>query len=240
MKIFLINLGRSVQRLEAMTAALAAVGLPFERFAAIDGNAADELPFLRFDDERSRWVRGIALAPGERGAAASHVALWRRCVELAEPIVVMEDDVYVGGALPAVLETVAGRVERYGLLRLFMFFPRPSRVVESLGGIEIARYRRGGTGLQCYAIAPPAAAALLAGASPMLFPVDVYVERFWVHGVIPYAVHPFPVGLRDYAEFPSEIGYRQERQRSPGRRLRREVFRAVDDARRALFNLTHR
>lgn len=240
MNIVVISLERSTRRREAMAAELAKAGLAAEWFAAVDGAAADARSDIRFDQRRSERVRGLALSPGERGAAASHVALWRRCVDRNEPLVIMEDDILLGPGLPAALGAVAQRLDRYGLIRFFMFFPRRHRVEETIGEWQIARYWRGGTGLQCYAIAPAAAAALVSRASPMIFPVDLYLERFWEHGVIPYAVHPFAVGIRDYGEFPSEIGYRQARQRRLGTRLVREIFRARDDARRVLFNAVHR
>jgi len=63
------------------------------------------------------------------------------------------------------------------------------------GQQRLVRYRKGPVGTQCYAISPDGARALLRHADRWTEPVDRYIDRFWLHGVHSYAIHPFPVGL---------------------------------------------
>lgn len=57
------------------------------------------------------------------------------------------------------------------------------------------RYRKGPVGTQCYALSPAGAQALLRHADTWLEPVDRYIDRFWLHGIQSYALHPFAVRL---------------------------------------------
>ena len=103
---------------------------------------------------------------------------------------------------------------------------------------EACGYLRGPAGAQCYSLSPAAAAALLAGADRWLEPVDLYMDRFWEHGVACKALMPYQAFEMDQTVMPSSIGARAFHRRGIAK-WRREFNRAWDDAARFAYNLTH-
>lgn len=108
MKAFVINLDRSPERLAFMRDQLAALGLPFERFPAVDGralSAADRA--ARFSRVRSFVAAKKRLSDAEIGVALSHVGCCRRLVAGRLPYaLVLEDDVRLRADFPATLRRV--------------------------------------------------------------------------------------------------------------------------------------
>jgi GR25 family glycosyltransferase involved in LPS biosynthesis len=87
-EVFVINLDRSVERMEQFTRLNAHV-LGINRFSAIDGAALSRDALLK---------DGIVLedcpySAGTLGCALSHVSLWRMSVQTGRAVTVMEDDV---------------------------------------------------------------------------------------------------------------------------------------------------
>lgn len=91
MKVFLVNMDRSTDRLEIMLKRLSTLGLEFERVAAVDGSKLT-------DAERSRvlspnWRYPYSLTPGEVGCFLSHKKCWQRLIDSGESwALVLEDD----------------------------------------------------------------------------------------------------------------------------------------------------
>ena len=56
------------------------------------------------------------------------------------------------------------------------------------------RFDKGPQGTVAYALTSGAAATLLEHASTWREPVDNYIDSFWVHGLLPIGVIPYPVG----------------------------------------------
>jgi glycosyl transferase family 25 len=87
MKVVYINLDRSRDRQAAFVARNAHLA-NLERFAAIDGAWADRQAL-----EASGVIRQpLAYSDGAIGALLSHLSLWRRCIELDQPLTIAEDD----------------------------------------------------------------------------------------------------------------------------------------------------
>ena len=72
-------------------------------------------------DRNTKMQSDLAMSDGERGCAASHLALWRRCVERNGPLLVLEDDLdfadssegapTVGDAARALVATLGAALE---------------------------------------------------------------------------------------------------------------------------------
>ena len=100
---YYINLSQRQERNRKMQARCRAAGVFATRFEAVTGDCASDADVsrewnttlnARFDNAMMPG-RIATLTPGERGCAASHVALWRQCVAAAGPLLVMEDDLVV-------------------------------------------------------------------------------------------------------------------------------------------------
>ncbi|MEZ9269059.1 glycosyltransferase family 25 protein, partial [Vibrio splendidus] len=92
-KIFVINLESSIERKENISRQLDELSLSFELFSAVDGRTSPPHPLLKYyNDNLSQTYRAKTLSAGQLGCYASHYLLWKKCVELNQPIIVIEDD----------------------------------------------------------------------------------------------------------------------------------------------------
>ena len=240
MRLFVINLERLPERRRIVEDDLGRFGLDYEIFPAIDGSRGEHEGISRADEAACLRNYGAPLIPGEIATFASHYLLWKRCLEAGEPFTIMEDDVQLAPGFPDALALAAERINEHRYLRLAGLKDRPYRVLETIGESQkLVRFLRGPTGCQCYSVSPAGAAALLAGADRWIEPVDLYVDRFWQHGVESKALMPFEAFEIDHAKLASSIGQRDFR-RTGMAKFRRELNRIKDDAARVAYNLTHR
>jgi len=90
MKIFYINLDKNTDKRQHMESLFPEA----ERFSGIYG--AHETPeTISYTADRT-WrdpTLNRRLTNGEVGCILSHIKLWKKCVELNEPILILEDDV---------------------------------------------------------------------------------------------------------------------------------------------------
>lgn len=93
MKIYVINLDRAPERMERIARLLDAMGVPYERVAAVDGSA---LPATDVPDG------AFAMTPAEIATVLSHRKCWDLFERSGEPhCLVLEDDVHFGSDFPA-------------------------------------------------------------------------------------------------------------------------------------------
>ena len=94
MKTLVINLSDRKDRIEKFDTNNP--NLIYERFSAIDGRkiSYDKLTSQGFDVEH-QWIDPILNTPltkGEVGCFLSHWHIWNKCIEMNEPVLVLEDD----------------------------------------------------------------------------------------------------------------------------------------------------
>lgn len=238
MDVLVINLARSADRRAFMEADLCRLAVGHEFFPAIDGATVDRASFPHYDRSRCQRRFGTWLTDGEFGCFASHYRAWQECVRRGVPIAVLEDDVELSCDFLHVLSLAGQRIDACRLIRLAGLFPRPYRTIERIDGSHrLVRFLRGPAGTQCYALSPDAAAALVARARHWVEPVDLYIDRFWLHGVESNGILPFAAKEVAQPPFRAAIGDRDST-RSLFGKARRELFRMTDGVRRTLYNLT--
>tara|TARA_R110002167_G_scaffold24330_5_gene85732 strand:+ start:1552 stop:2280 length:729 start_codon:yes stop_codon:yes gene_type:complete len=199
LKTYVINLAGSDQRWEATSSRLKELGLPFERFEAVDGRVNPHPLFARYDDKLREKYRRRVLSGGELGCFASHFTLWQKCIELNQSIVVMEDDIIINDTYPEALVIAENNVERFSYLRFagITLKGRPFKKIEKIGGFDLIDHIRGPAGTQCYFITPKAAQVFIDNASVWYLAVDDFMDRYWGHKIPCYSLMPFPVLLAD-------------------------------------------
>ena len=104
MRVLLINLDRSPERLAEFQAEAARCGLAFERLPAVDGRTLTEAEIAALVDPKFRFQ---PMGPGEIGIFLSHREAWR--IAAAGPdrwTAVMEDDVRLADDVPALLAAI--------------------------------------------------------------------------------------------------------------------------------------
>jgi GR25 family glycosyltransferase involved in LPS biosynthesis len=121
---------------------------------------------------------------GAVGCALSHIALWRRCVELNEPIMVIEDDIDLTprkrAQVAEAVENIPGACDYASIMYLpatFMLLPNNGQGcadgAQKWCDIKLGLYGHFGT--QMYYVTPRGAAILLEQALPIVTHIDVYI-----------------------------------------------------------------
>ena len=189
--IFLINLDRSPDRLALMRSRMDALGLVFERVAAIDGTR--QLPawaVAQFLDDR-RHVRG-GLSEGEVGCYASHLLVLSKIAERhIEAAIVLEDDAILDEdfgrmALDAIRAAPAG----WDCIHLSTDFKVPAFPIAELGsGRSLVRYMRLPVNSSAYIISSAGARKLIASRQRVR-PFDLEFRWAWLTGLEIFGTYP--------------------------------------------------
>lgn len=187
MRIFVINLKRAKERQENMQKQLQNIpqGFEVEFFSAIDAQKNEHLAFQQYSELKSFLFRGKGLSDGERACFASHYSLWQKCLELNEPIIVLEDDVKM---LPNFWQE-AQRIDESGYVyvRLMYLFKKGS-FFDLLDSFYLSFANIAGS--QGYYLTPQGAYAFMQSAQNWYCPVDDYMDMFYIHKVPIVCVEP--------------------------------------------------
>ncbi len=192
MKIFVISLLGSTDRRQRVSAELE--GFSFSFFDAVNGHEGlpEELE-KKIDDNHRRVFRSRPLTPGERGVYASHYLLWKKCVVLDEPIIILEDDFKSTEYFATIVAQAEVLAQDYGYVRLE---PQYTECL-NLGFNEYVQKvlwldnSKGATG---YIVTPKAAQEFLKASERWICSVDNFISETYLHGipsvgVIPYAIY---------------------------------------------------
>ena len=233
---YVINLAGSDQRWDATSSRLKELGVPFERFEAVDGRVNPHPLFSRYDDKLREKYRRKALSGGELGCFASHFLLWEKCLELNKPIVVLEDDLIINPSLNEALTIAEQQIDSLRYLRLAGTYPKPKtyKKIKSLGQFDLVDHIRGPAGTLAYVISPSAASALINHAEKWFIAVDDFMDHYWWHGVDCYSLMPFPV---EVAENDSDIVRVVKAKQPLWKKLRKEVYGLVERMRLIIYRV---
>ncbi len=177
MKIYCINLERSVERRYNMQVQFERLSLPFEFIHATDGRELTESEISAvYNKWRTRFCHGRGLTRGEIGCALSHIECFRRVVADNSPAFVFEDDVELMLSVKSALSEVSTflienkepcLVQLPGLER-DLPHGRNSSHEETCVKVNSA------IGNYAYGINPAAASLLMKAFKPIKFPIDYY------------------------------------------------------------------
>jgi glycosyl transferase family 25 len=192
MKVLVINLPRSTGRKTHAQSEFAGLDVDFEFFPAIDGQQGAE-SFDAFDQRQYLINTGRHASPGEIGCYASHRALWQRCIDLNEPILVMEDDFKLEDNFVAALHSADALISDYGFIRLDVQTRSAETKIRDVGALTLYYYTKMEQCAVAYAINPRVAAALVAGSRVLNAPVDGFMTRPLEHGQSLFGLRPYAV-----------------------------------------------
>ncbi len=196
--VLLINLDRSDRRREQMEQRLAALGLPYERIAAVDGKA--RWPELSSSVDIPAFQRNVGrvLLQGEIGCYHSHLLAWRRLLESdAHTLLVLEDDVVFGHDFLDALEIALAERSRWDLLKLNKIRAKQPVRQAGLGPYALNAYMGPLTGMGAYLISRQAAQRLLPAMLPIRLPIDLELDKVYLHRIRHYGLEPFPSQVND-------------------------------------------
>lgn len=133
-RAYVINLARSFDRREYITAELKKTGLDYEIVTAVDGRDLDLsdptivdpcLPYL----DPSLPIVDIGLAEGTAGAALSHLSVYRKIIDDGlDKALVLEDDVILPAGIQSLADAVAGRLAGAEVALLNFDSPQPCKM----------------------------------------------------------------------------------------------------------------
>ncbi|OXS14607.1 glycosyl transferase [Zobellella denitrificans] len=191
MPVFVISLKRSQDRREYIAAQFEREKVSFEFFDAVDGSDKNNPLLKRYNYAKRLWLTsGKMPTNGEIGCYASHYSLWQKCVDMAQPIVVVEDDATICPHAAQTLALVAEKIQQYGFLRMESVIRGENTLMEEGVHYRIGRMSDNFGGTRAYAIAPWAAQKLLNGSESWSMPVDNYIGAAYFHGMESYHLHP--------------------------------------------------
>lgn len=194
MKVFVISLPEQALRRKSAQEQLDAAGISFEFFDGIRGENAIRLClFEGFDDAAFKVNTGRLVAIGELGCFASHRELWKRCIAMREPVMIMEDDFNLLPSFADALDCATDVISDVGFLRLQTANREKKYRIGKHKGFEISRFSKAPHGLMCYCVSPDVAEQLVESTRTIDAPVDEFAKRFWEHKQPLYALTPYSV-----------------------------------------------
>ncbi|MCG7496794.1 glycosyltransferase family 25 protein [Vibrio sp. Of7-15] len=225
MKIFVISLLRTQNRRTSIKEQLDNQNIKFEFFDAIDGHKEPNHPlFANYNYTKRLWFsNGRMPSKGELGCYASHYLLWKKCIKMNQPILIIEDDVRVSRSLKEFLIDIEKQTLKYGFLRLE---PKTDRCnlynVEKKQKYKIDFMDNNFGGTLSYSISPETARKLINGSRRWCMPVDNYIGSVYIHKVYSYLFSPSIVS--NPHEFETTIQLGQEENAATYRKPTRELY----------------
>ncbi len=244
MKVFVISLKHAATRRASIAGQLERAGVEFEFFDAIEGADRSSEFFDGIDARRYRLNALRDPLPGEVGCYASHLALWRDCVALRRPAVILEDDARLTDGFAERLELIDRLVREYGFVRLQGIDRRRAPLkalrpaayrVRSLEGSTLSYVSDVPLCMLAYAISPAAASALCNASTTLTAPVDKFLQQTWVHETPVFALEPPLVELSALA-CETTIGTRPRKSLNPLLLLARAMYKGFGELRRVGFD----
>lgn len=245
MKIFVISLRRSADRRATVARQMAGAGVAFEFFDAVDGGTDGSSHFGGCDQFLYRLNTRRQPLPGEIGCYASHLALWRLCVESDESFIILEDDFRLTADFPAAVAELPRLLPRFKFIRLealkrparpcrFRVRP-PHHLVAHSGRFGVHYLSDVPLCTLAYAVSPVAASALITHSATLTSPVDKFLQRTWEHGIPVFGLTPTTVMASEHA-ITSTIGKRKVKSWNPALLLARLTYKAGGRLRRYRFD----
>jgi glycosyl transferase family 25 len=196
--IWVLNLKKDTQRLRFMDRQLRALNLKYSVVEALDGNLLSPDDCSKYSRERALQFSKRELTPGEIGCALSHARMWERILRERLPeVLIFEDDVWIGGALPAILANRDKLPKDWELINFSTEAPE-----EPFGGFltniyRASRHKDWADRASAYLLNTKGAEKLLRHAYPIGHTADGLTWRTDITGVVSYGVYPRVVILSD-------------------------------------------
>jgi glycosyl transferase, family 25 len=238
-EIYVINMESSLSRRDSISKQFKELDLPFHFFKAVNGNSDCHSLFDKYNSKKRLLLRGKPLVNGQLGCFASHYLLWEKCVDEGRPMIILEDDACIEQELFLSFYNAAISInDKYECIRLFKNKSKNNRYsIESnlTHDMSVAKFTKGHMSTTGYYITPSAAKQFLREAHQWVFPVDIYMDRFWSNKVECYGLVPPCVGNDEV--FDSDINYAKNTKRYSFKvKITRELFAFSESIRRAIWN----
>jgi glycosyl transferase family 25 len=235
--VYVINLANATSRWDSASSQLKQLDVVFERLPAIDGArlSPSEVSAV-YDARRNRRMCKVPMTLEEIGCYLSHVAAWRRIVELSLPGgFVLEDDFIATAAFRSVVATIPSLPSGWDIIKLHSGQAARGRKIETLAaGHNLYEFLRVPIRTLGYAITRQAAARLIETSVPFARPIDIDHKHYWQLGLTIRGVFPSVLEVDPRYIATSTIGQarlRWRRQATLPERIARALRHLRDEAR---------
>lgn len=237
--IYVIALKDSTARRQKIAERLEDLGLEFSFIDAVMGKDIPGAEKNRLCSQKRQGFLPSPLSDGALGCLMSHRAIWQKMQEeRIETALVLEDDAIIAPEILDVLPRLEKLKSRFDIINLHDRKDRPMIDIAQISDshrLTVTRYNAIGT--VSYVINRKAAQHLLDLSFPVMFEVDVLINRWWDHGLKTLVVQPVVVREDDDG---STIGYDNAKPSWPKdtivHELKRRLNRAKDSmAKRRAF-----
>lgn len=184
-KIFAINLDRSIDRWQKLSNEALFQGLNIHRVSAVDGRQVPEAQREAVDDIAFRRNNGRTMIAGEYGCYRSHIRALKTFLKCeGEVALIIEDDVNLQRDLCDRVASAFAAVPGADVIKVYNHrVVGFNRNATSSAGDDIGRAIHGPLGSSaCYAVTRRGAALLLQHLTIMRYPWDAALERGWDYG----------------------------------------------------------
>lgn len=234
---WVINLDRSPERLATISAELDRLGLPWTRQRAVDARHFTPEQQAQLDVAAYHRKHGKEPVAGELGCFLSHVEVMQAFLATDKAFaLVLEDDVHLGPALPAVLASLERHAERWDMVKLSAVHSgSPQPYLPLADGVQLAVMLTRCTGSSAYLINRHAAQQYLKALLPMTLPYDHVFDQGWVFGLKVRLAAPPPCGHDQ--DGPTTIAMPSKRKFHWTKRLPAFAYRLGNEWRRLIYGL---
>ena len=194
-KIFVINLDKSIDRWNRLNPLLKDLGIEHERISGVLGAALpDSEKQTLVDHDQYNNFMSIKADNGTIGCYMSHIKVWKEFLKSGyKYAIVMEDDInFTPGELKTVIDDLKNTDRDWDIVSLNLAHDGWPVFVDEIGntGKNLVRYRRRVSLTGCYMLTRSGAVKLLKKALPIKMPVDYYFVRSWELGTVFYGLEP--------------------------------------------------
>lgn len=209
MKTFVISLQKSIERRQRIQQALSQAGIDFTFLDAVDATQENFKYHDRVTPQKTTTRFGYLLTKGEVACYASHYSVWEKCVELKEPLLVLEDNAAFSEQLENCYPHFQKLMAKYDFIKLGGTHQTGKKhvginIIEAINEeVNLIRYCKRDSGARGYLLTPKAAKQFIENAKEFIEPVDDYMEKPWRHSIKSYCFSP-DIVMR--ASIPSVIG----------------------------------
>lgn len=199
MKTFVLSIERATDRHERIKQHLAEMDINFEFFMGVDAKTQTHPYFDLCREQLSLLCAGKTFPNTKKACFVGHWLLWEKCIELGEPILVLEDDAkIVSPHLLSQIEQASDVIEKNGYLKLSGKKRHMEKVskttLRKLAHGELVWWHNSVCLMSAYVITPEGAKRLIPNKNKGYYMhTDIYLAAGWLHGVEPISIFPMPV-----------------------------------------------
>jgi glycosyl transferase family 25 len=194
MRHLLINLDRSLDRLNAMHRKFSSVGVVYERLPATDGQLLTQDQKNALDHERRKGVSVYPLSDNEIGCYFSHIRAMESLMQSSDKMIaVFEDDLDLSPDLGSVLKSIEENISDFDFIFLHRKFKRGEFFVPFRNltpDYKLGRVGYAQMGALAYVVSRKGAEKFLKFARQGHFghAVDKEIHRWWANGMDIYGL----------------------------------------------------